>query len=254
MSESNPTMDIKPILEAVLFAAPKPLTPAELVAVFRSAAEQNSQQASVTALGAVREQDITAALEELAAEYRSRARGFYPVCVAGAWQFVTAPDYAPWLRALLGTRPRPARLTQPALETLAIIAYRQPITRAEIEEIRGVNVDGVMQTLQERGLIEVVGRADAPGRPPLYGTTRQFLEYFGLRSLDELPGAHELRRRAQPNPQTAQATAQSPATIQEQGSLPVPPAEPAPDQGISVPGPIQSSGTAAGPAGVETST
>src|SRR6185436_18148526 len=86
------------------------------------------------------------------------------------------------------------RLSQPALETLAIIAYRQPLTRAEIEQIRGVSVDGVMQTLVERSLIEQVGRADVPGRPMTYGTTALFLEYFGLRSLEDLPAADELRR------------------------------------------------------------
>ena len=94
------------------------------------------------------------------------------------------------------TKPGPPRLSQPALETLAIIAYRQPITRAEIEQVRGVAVDGVMQTLLERGLVEQVGRAEVVGRPMTYGTTAVFLEYFGLRSLEDLPAADELRRIA----------------------------------------------------------
>src|SRR5207244_61559 len=89
---------------------------------------------------------------------------------------------------------RPARLSQPALENLAISAYRQPLTRAEIEQIRGVSVDGVLQTLLERGLVEQAGRSEVIGRPMTYGTTTAFLEYFGLRSLDELPGGDELRR------------------------------------------------------------
>ena len=89
---------------------------------------------------------------------------------------------------------RPSRLSQPALETLAIIAYRQPITRAEVEQIRGVNVDGTMQTIMERGLVESVGRAEVVGRPNTYGTTALFLEYFGLRDLEDLPAADELRR------------------------------------------------------------
>src|SRR5208283_544485 len=104
------------------------------------------------------------------------------------------PDYAPWLRALVGIKARPTRLSQPALETLAIIAYRQPITRAEVEQIRGVNVDTTMQTLMERGLVETAGRAEVVGRPPTYGTTALFLEYFGLRALGDLPAADELRR------------------------------------------------------------
>jgi segregation and condensation protein B len=95
---------------------------------------------------------------------------------------------------------RPPRLSHPALETLAIIAYRQPLTRVEIEQIRGVSVDGVMQTLIERGLIEQVGRAEVIGRPMTYGTTKLFLEYFGLRHLEELPAADELRRRPVPKP------------------------------------------------------
>src|SRR6185437_12392135 len=102
--------------------------------------------------------------------------------------------YAPWLKALVGHRLRPPRLSQPALETLAIIAYRQPITRAEIEQVRGVTVDGVMQTLTERGLVEQTGRAEVVGRPMTYGTTALFLEYFGLRALDDLPAADELRK------------------------------------------------------------
>jgi segregation and condensation protein B len=122
--------------------------------------------------------------------------------VAGSWQFVSLPEYAPWLRALVGDKIRPPRLSQPALETLAIVAYRQPMTRAEIEQIRGVSVDGVMQTLLERGLVESVGRAEVVGRPMTYGTTPVFLEYFGLRNLDELPAADELRRVVVQKPET----------------------------------------------------
>jgi segregation and condensation protein B len=107
---------------------------------------------------------------------------------------VSRPEFSPWLRVLLGVKARPPRLSAPALETLAIIAYRQPITRAEMEQIRGVSVDGVVQTLQERGLIEVTGRAEVVGRPANYGTTALFLEYFGLRNLDDLPAAEDLRR------------------------------------------------------------
>jgi segregation and condensation protein B len=114
--------------------------------------------------------------------------------VAEAWQVVSLPEYAPWIKTLVGQKNRPARLSQPALETLAIIAYRQPVTRAEVEEVRGVAVDGVMQTLLERGLVEQVGRAEAAGRPVTYGTTALFLEYFGLKNLDGLPAGDELRR------------------------------------------------------------
>jgi segregation and condensation protein B len=146
------------------------------------------------ALKKVKENELNGALEQLAADHEAAGRSYRLVCVAGSWQFVTLPEYAPWLKALVGHKIRPPRLSQPALETLAIIAYRQPITRAEIEQVRGVTVDGVMQTLVERGLVEQVGRAEVVGRPMTYGTTAQFLEYFGLRALEDLPAADELRR------------------------------------------------------------
>ena len=186
-------MDLKLILEAILFSAQKPLSPAELRDVLSNAAE-HAEEESPKAFKKVKLDDLNAALEELARHHEAAGRSYRLVCVAGAWQFVTQPDYAPWLRALVGERARPTRLSQPGLETLAIIAYRQPLTRAEIEQIRGVSVDGVMQTLLERGLIEQVGRAEVVGRPMNYGTTPMFLEYFGLRSLEDLPAADELRR------------------------------------------------------------
>src|SRR6202011_3083185 len=113
------------------------------------------------------------------------------------WQLVTDPNYGQWVRELFPAA-KPARLTAPALETLAIIAYRQPITRADVEAVRGVNIDGVLQTLMERGLVKIAGRAEIPGRPLLYETTQFFLDHFGLRSLDELPNVEELRTRHLP--------------------------------------------------------
>ena len=107
------------------------------------------------------------------------------------------PAYANWVRQLFPAA-RPARLTPPSLETLAIIAYRQPITRADVEAVRGVAVDGVLQSLMERGLVKIAGRAEVPGRPLLYETTQFFMEHFGLRNLDELPNADELRQRYLP--------------------------------------------------------
>lgn len=187
-------MDLKFILESILFSAQKPLSVKELREVLANAAEQEDVDSGVKALKKTKEADVTIALEQLAKEHEDANRSYRLVCVAGSWQFVTQPDYAPWLRALVGVKARPARLSQPALETLAIIAYRQPITRAEVEQIRGVNVDGTMQTLTERGLVEAVGRAEVVGRPMTYGTTVLFLEYFGLRALEDLPAADELRK------------------------------------------------------------
>ena len=186
-------MELKFILEAILFSAQKPLNPAALRDLLAAAAE-HSEDPPARAFKKAKLDDIESALEQLAREHAAANRSYRLVCVAGAWQFVTQPEYAPWLKALVGEKIRPPRLSQPALETLAIIAYRQPLTRAEIEQIRGVSVDGVMQTLSERGLVEQVGRAEVVGRPMTYGTTALFLEYFGLRGLADLPAADELRR------------------------------------------------------------
>ena len=187
-------MELKFILEAILFSAQKPMSPKELRDLLAAtAADENATEIS-RAYKKVREEDLVAALENLQRDHAGGGRSYSLACVAGSWQFVSQPDYAPWLITMVGQKIRPPRLTQPSLETLAIISYRQPVTRAEIEQIRGVAVDGVMQTLLERGLVEQSGRAEVIGRPALYSTTPLFLEYFGLRSLEELPAADELRR------------------------------------------------------------
>jgi segregation and condensation protein B len=184
-------MELKFILEAILFSAQKPLTPRELRDLLSAATEHGDQ---ARPFKRTKEEEVGAALEQLRGEHEAAGRSYRLACVAGAWQFVTQPEYAPWVIALVGLKPRPPRLSQPALETLAIIAYRQPVTRAEIEQVRGVTIDGVMATLQERGLIKPVGRAEIVGHPMTYGTTALFLEYFGLRDLEGLPAADELRR------------------------------------------------------------
>lgn len=193
-------MELKFILESLLFSAQKPLTAKELRDVLVSAAGGDDATEATRAFRRIKEADLETPLAQLAEEHETAARSYRLVCVAGAWQFVSQPEFAPWVRALVGVKARPPRLSQPALETLAILAYRQPITRAEIEQIRGVSVDGVMQTLLERGLVEGVGRAEVVGRPMTYGTTPLFLEYFGLRSLEDLPAADELRRIVLPKP------------------------------------------------------
>ena len=130
-------------------------------------------------------------------EYIEQQRGFQLIEKAEGWRLATDPKYAPWVRQLFPP-PKRARLSAPALETLAIIAYRQPITRADVEAVRGVNIDGVLQTLLEHGLVRIAGRAEVPGRPLLYETTQFFLDHFGLRNLDELPNVEELRKRDLP--------------------------------------------------------
>jgi len=187
-------MELKFILESLLFSAQKPMSVKELRDLFATAAAAEDADETAKSLKKVKDDDVTAALEQLAAEHETAARSYRLACVAGAWQFVTQPEFSPWLKALVGVKNRPSRLSQAALETLAIIAYRQPVTRAEVEQVRGVNVDGTMQTIIERGLVEQSGRAEVVGRPALYSTTPLFLEYFGLRGLEDLPAADELRR------------------------------------------------------------
>src|SRR5215470_10112386 len=216
-------MDLRFILEAVLFSAQKPLSIKELRDVLATAPEHAEGDETARALKKTKEPELTAALEQLAKDHEAANRSYRVVCVAGSWQFVTQPEYAPWLKALVGHKVRPPRLSQPALETLAIIAYRQPLTRAEIEQVRGVAVDGVMQTLLERGLIEQLGRAEVVGRPMTYGTTAVFLEHFGLRSLEDLPAAEELRRIPIQKPETLATVDPGLATAPpEQLSLPAP--------------------------------
>jgi len=186
-------MELKFILESILFSAQQPLSPKELRDLLAGAAEHDEDGAAKP-FKKTSVDSVVTALEELQREHNEAARSYRLVCVAGSWQFVSEPQYAPWIKALVGHRNRPSRLSQPALETLAIIAYRQPLTRTEIEQVRGVAVDGVMQTLLERGLVEQTGRAEVPGRPMQYSTTALFLEYFGLKGLEDLPAADELRR------------------------------------------------------------
>lgn len=187
-------MELKQIIEALLFAADRPLTPRDIRRILAEARDEENPGV-IESFRTTREAAITAALQELKAEWDTSQRSFELVEVGGGWRLVSRPEFAPWLTQLHGEA-RPYRLSPPALETLAIIALRQPISRADIAAIRGVEVDGVLKTLLERNLITIVGKSDAPGHPMLYGTTPRFLEHFGLRSLDDMPKAAELRQQA----------------------------------------------------------
>src|SRR5438552_2715594 len=186
-------MNLSRVVEALLFSAQKPLSIRELTAAIKGAEDELSPNE----FARVTEAEIAAALEQLKIEYVQEQHAFEITEKADGWQLVTDPVFVRWVRQLFPT-PKPARLTAPALETLAIIAYRQPITRADVEAVRGVNIDGVLQTLMERGLVKIAGRAEIPGRPLLYETTQFFLDHFGLRTLDELPNVEELRKRYLP--------------------------------------------------------
>lgn len=168
-------MNASQIVEAVLFASDAPLTTDEIA----------------RADPMLDEDVVEDALNFLRAEYDDAERSFQLVELAEGYQLLTRPEFAPYLERFDNV-PRPSRLSGPGLETLAIIAYRQPIGRVEIEYIRGVASAGVIRTLQDRRLVDVVGRAEGLGRPLLYGTTGHFLEHFGFRSLEDLPRPEEL--------------------------------------------------------------
>ncbi|MEP6810177.1 MAG: SMC-Scp complex subunit ScpB [Chthoniobacterales bacterium] len=187
-------MTLHLIIEALLFGAQKPLTTRELLSAIKGAEDE----ATSNDFKRVTEAEIAAGLEQLKLDYVAQGHAFQLLEKAEGWQLASDPAYALWVRQLFPAV-KPARLTPPALETLAIIAYRQPITRADVEAVRGVAVDGVLQSLMERGLVKIGGRAEVPGRPLLYETTQFFLEHFGLRNLDELPNSEELRRRYLPS-------------------------------------------------------
>jgi segregation and condensation protein B len=166
---------LKSILESLLVAAGEPVSLAQLA----------------NALEEVPREQIRKALNEMAAGYAGSRRGFLLEEIAGGYQFRTPSEHAVYVRRLLSAKP--PRLSRPVLETLAIVAYRQPITRPEIEQLRGVDSGGVLDTLIERNLIKIAGRKDAPGRPIVYTTTPGFLELFGLKDLESLPDLKEFR-------------------------------------------------------------
>ncbi len=170
----RPSAELKPILEALIFASPEPLTP----------------KAMFKLLDAEPKEDVQAALEELKRDY-ARPGGLQLVEVAGGYQIVTRPDLHEWVRRLFHERST-QKLTAQALETLAVIAYRQPVTAVEITEIRGVNTSGVLNTLLERHLIKIVGRKQVVGRPFIYATTKEFLIRFGLNDVNDLPKVEDM--------------------------------------------------------------
>jgi len=181
-------LELKSIVESLIFVSTEPLT-----------LDQLSSVLALPGHRPVNQQEALAILERLQAEYREMGRGLQLVEVAGGYQLATRSENAPWVKQLHTVR-MAARLSRPALETLAIVTYRQPVTTPEIEAIRGVDCSGVLKTLLERRLIKIVGRKEAVGKPMLYGTTQEFLQYFGLRDLSELPPLKALEEVAQEFP------------------------------------------------------
>jgi len=165
---------LRSILEALIFTAESPLTIEKMCHIMPD----------------VDRKTLAETVAALCEEYEKRGGGLRLCHVAGGYQFRTTDDMAPWVKKMKGTRP--VALSMAALETLAVIAYRQPIMKSEIERIRGVDVGGVLKTLLEKNLVRIVGRKDVPGRPIIYGTNRKFLEFFNLRDLSDLPTLKEL--------------------------------------------------------------
>jgi segregation and condensation protein B len=169
-----PPQQVRAVLEALVFASPQPITAREIARVLQGVPREEWQRQ----------------LDELKADYGGDERGLQVVEIAGGYQITTRPEYNDWVRELLDPR-TPTRLSIQALETLAVIAYKQPVTLPEIIELRGVKSGGVVKTLLEKRLIRIMGRKEVVGRPILYGTTKQFLLHFGLRDLEELPKIEE---------------------------------------------------------------
>jgi len=168
--------ELKAILEAVLFVSPEPVPVARLMSI----------------VGTVSKAEVVQALDILEHDLDQEGRGIQLVQVAGGYRLVTKQEYGPWLKRMDKAKAA-QKLSRSALESLAIIAYKQPLVRAEIEEIRGVETSGVLRTLCERKLVRIVGRKDVPGRPIMYGTTKFFLEHFGLQDLTQLPPLREFK-------------------------------------------------------------
>ena len=178
-------MTLKQVIEALIFASPKPITTHEIVAALRAAGEGTENQEALD-FAKLKEADVLAAVAGIGADLVASARAFQLVETVRGWTLVSDPACAQWVRQLY-PEAKPTRLTGPQLETLAIVAYRQPVTKSAIERIRGVDSDYTIRTLLHRRFVVELGRSEAPGRPYLYGTGFEFLERFGLTSLEELP-------------------------------------------------------------------
>ena len=197
------TRSLKLIVEALLFSSDRPLNAREISAWI--------PEATVS--------EINKALQELVEEYTHLGRSFSLREVAGGYQFRTHPMFAPFILAMLKTSP--TRLSTAALETLAIVAYKQPILRQEIERLRGVDVGGILRSLMEKGLIRIVGRKNLPGRPLIYGTTKKFLEVFGPKDLNSLPKLKEIKELASHEQETSPGKKDKETKNQETPALPL---------------------------------
>jgi len=228
-------MELAAIIEALLIASEEPLSSTELARLIRArVAEADDLLATeiedgtanegatipdeLSALSSTDENNITAAVAQLNHSYETTGRAFLCTERAKGWKIYTRPDYADFVRHLFPGR-KPSRLSGPAMETLAIVAYRQPVTKASLEAVRGVSCDGMLQKLLDRELVKVGGRAELPGRPLLYETTDLFFEHFGIKSVEDLPNSNELRTVKLPEPEENQDASEAESATEKQNDI-----------------------------------
>ena len=191
-------MNLNKIVEALLFASREPVDSKKIAKIIRKVSKGEEAEQEMCS---VKYTEIDEVIEKLNKGYDRKKSPYLIQERSTGWRIYTRIEYASYIRELFPDQ-KPTRLSAPALETLAIVAYRQPITKAAIEAVRGVNVDGVLQSLIERGLVSIAGRSDLPGKPFLYETSRNFLEHFGIKNVEDLPNSAELRSVDLPQPES----------------------------------------------------
>jgi len=191
-------MNLNKIVEALLFASREPVDSKKIAKIIRKVSKREEADQD---LCSVKYTEIDEVIDKLNKGYDRKKSPYLIQERSTGWRIYTRIDYASYIRELFPDQ-KPSRLSAPALETLAIVAYRQPITKAAIEAVRGVNVDGVLQSLIERGLVSIAGRSDLPGKPFLYETSSSFLEHFGIKDVEDLPNSAELRSVDLPQPES----------------------------------------------------
>jgi len=191
-------MNLNKIVEALLFASREPVDSKKIAKIIRKVSKREEAEQEMCS---VKYTEIDEVIEKLNKGYDRKKSPYIIQERSTGWRIYTRIEYASYIRELFPDQ-KPTRLSAPALETLAIVAYRQPITKAAIEAVRGVNVDGVLQSLIERGLVSIAGRSDLPGKPFLYETSRNFLEHFGIKNVEDLPNSAELRSVDLPQPES----------------------------------------------------
>lgn len=191
-------MNLNKIVEALLFASREPVDSKKIAKIIRKVSKREEADQD---LCSVKYTEIDEVIDKLNKGYDRKKSPYLIQERSTGWRIYTRIDYASYIRELFPDQ-KPTRLSAPALETLAIVAYRQPITKAAIEAVRGVNVDGVLQSLIERGLVSIAGRSDLPGKPFLYETSSNFLEHFGIKDVEDLPNSAELRSVDLPQPES----------------------------------------------------